>query len=161
MNLTRTAMHDEIYISKEKYDELTEELDYLKGTKRKEIAQALEYAKSLGDLSENAEYHEARTSQAGTEERIRRIEHILKNATIVDHKKSDSAEIGSTVVVKRGRSKEKKEFQLVGSQESNMSEGKISYSSPLGSALIGAKKGDKVKVSTPGGEVDYTIVNVK
>lgn len=153
-------MDKEYYLTKEKHGDLSEELDYLKNTRRKEIAENLEYAKSLGDLSENAEYHEARQNQAETEARIRQLETILKYATIVSHKKSDTVEIGSNVAVRRGRSKTKLEYTIAGSEESNMAEGKISYTSPLGSALMGSKKGDKVTLETPGGEVTYTIEKV-
>lgn len=154
-------MDKEYYLTKEKHTELVEELDHLKNTRRKEIAENLEYAKSLGDLSENAEYHEARQNQAETEARIRELETMLKYATIVSHKKSDTIEIGSRVKVRRGRSKTDQEFMIAGSEESNMAEGKISYTSPLGSALMGNKKGDRVTLVTPGGEVTYTIDKVE
>jgi len=89
------------YLTKEKYDELEKELAFLTTTKRKEIADQLEFAKSLGDISENAEYHEAREQQALTEDRINKIENVLKNAEIVEYKKSDTVVIGSTVTVKK------------------------------------------------------------
>ncbi|MEX0935187.1 MAG: transcription elongation factor GreA [Candidatus Paceibacterota bacterium] len=154
-------MDQEYYLTKEKHKELSEELEYLRNTRRKEIAENLEYAKSLGDLSENAEYHEARQNQAETEARIRELETKLKYATIVSHKKTDTIEIGSEVTVRRNRSKKKIKYTIAGSEESDMAAGKISYTSPLGSALLGNKKGDKVTLSTPGGEVTYTIDKVE
>lgn len=148
------------YLSQEKYEELKQELNQLKTIERKKIAESLEYAKSLGDLSENAEYHEARDKQADVEDRIRQIESMIKNAEIVSSHKSSVAEIGTIIITKReGRDEEK--FQLVGSEESDMLSGKISYESPLGSALIGHKKGDEVVVDTPKGEVKYLIVDIK
>ena len=132
------------YLTKEKHYELMEELDFLKTTRRKEIAEQLEYAKSLGDLSENAEYHEAREQQALTEDRLNKIEYVLKNAEIVSHRKSDTAEMGSTVVVQKVGQRERKEFTLVGSEEADMAQGKISHQSPLGQAIIGKKKKEEV-----------------
>lgn len=154
-------MDREYYITKQKHEELTQELEYLRSTKRGEIAKALEYAKSLGDLSENAEYHEARQNQAELEARIRELEAILKNAKIVTHKKSDTVEIGSMVDVRKSRARTDQTFEIVGSEESDMLAGKISYTSPLGKALLGAKKGDKVTLETPAGEVTYTVMKVK
>ena len=95
-------MNDETsYLTQEKYNELKEELQHLSTTRRKEIAESLEYARSLGDLSENAEYAEARDLQAATEERIRRLEHILTNAQILQKKKSDAVTLGSKVSIKK------------------------------------------------------------
>ena len=96
------------YVSKQKYKELGNELDYLKTTRRKEIAEKLEYAKSLGDLSENAEYHEARDDQAGTEKRILELEDILKHAQMVEKHHSEVVEIGSAIVVKKTGEKDEK-----------------------------------------------------
>ena len=128
------------YITKEKEKALKIELKELKGPKRKEILEELAHAKSLGDLSENAEYHEARAEQANLEERITKIEIILKNATIVSHKKKDAIGIGSIVKITREGEKEIYEFEIAGSEESGLGEGKISHSSPLGSCLMGRKK---------------------
>lgn len=155
------GMDREYYLTKEKYEELTDELEYLRNTRRQEIAKDLENAKALGDLSENAEYHEARQNQAQIEARIRELEAVLKYATIVAHKKTDTVEIGSTVTVRKGASKEDRDYTLVGSEEANMLSGKISYTSPLGSALMGKKKGEKFTFETPSGDVTYTIVDVK
>ncbi len=151
---------NEAYLTKEKYNELVKELEFLKSDKRKEIAENLEYAKSLGDLSENAEYHEARAMQAELEDRINKLESILKTAVIVTGKHGDKVEIGSKVVIEKGHSKDKIEYFIVGSEEADLSSGKISSSSPLGSALLGKKKGDKVSIKTPKGLVDHTIVSV-
>lgn len=147
------------YLSQDKYNELEAELVNLKTIERKEVAAHLEYAKSLGDLSENAEYQEARDRQADIEDRILELEDILKNAEIVSGRHSGVVDVGSVVsVLKKGA--DQKDFTIVGSEEADMLTGKISHLSPIGSALLGHKKGDKVEVSTPGGLVEYTILNV-
>lgn len=151
----------EYYITKEKREDLEEELEYLTTEKRKEIADTLEHARSRGDLSENAEYHEARQQQAELEERIREIKYILKNAEIVSHRKSDTIQIGSTVELRKKHHSKTQDFQIVGSEESDMLEGRISYTSPLGKALLGKKPGDSVTFEAPGGEVTYHVENVE
>ncbi|MDE2399762.1 MAG: transcription elongation factor GreA [Patescibacteria group bacterium] len=150
------------YITEEKRKSLELELADLKGPKRKKILENLEYAKSLGDLSENAEYHQTREDQGKLEERIAKIEKILQSSEVVSGKGSggDTVGIGSTVVVQRENSKESKTYIIVGSEEVNMAEGRISNRSPFGEALFGKKKGEKVSFSTPGGAVSYKIVNV-
>lgn len=146
------------YLTPEKKQELELELTTLKTVRRKEIADALEYAKSLGDLSENAEYHQAREDQANCEDRIAHIEQILKNAVITSGThKANVIEVGSTVTVQKKGDKEEKTFVLVGSEEADVTEGKISNESPLGKSLIGKGKGDVVTVSAPKGEILYTI----
>jgi len=148
------------YITKEKKDSLEAELKELKGPKRKEILDALAYAKSLGDLSENAEYHQAREEQAKLEERIHKIEQILQSSHVVSGGGGEIIEIGSKVVVlKEGENKERN-YQIVGSEEADMSQGKISNRSPFGEALFGKKKGDNVSFKTPNGEVNYKIIDV-
>ncbi len=146
------------YLTLEKKNELENELLQLKSVRRKEIADSLEYAKSLGDLSENAEYHQAREDQANCEDRISHIEQILKNAVIMETGVSGVVSVGSTVTVLKKGSKEEKTFALVGSEEADSISGKISNESPLGQALLGKKKGDKVIVHAPKGEVEYSIV---
>lgn len=151
----------ESYLTKEKHDELVAELGLLKTEKRKEVAESLEYAKSLGDLSENAEYHEARATQAELEDRIIKLENLLKSAVIVSERHGSVIDIGSTVTLKKEGGKDNVVYAIVGSEEADLSNGKISSSSPLGSALIGKKKGDTVSVSTPKGPSKYQIVEVK
>ena len=147
------------YLSKEKFEELQAELTRLKTTDRKEVAATLEYAKSLGDLSENAEYQEARDKQADIEDRIKEVENMLKNAVIVSNKNSDVIDIGSVVSIKKEGGDEKT-YTIVGGEEANADAGKISHHSPIGGALLGHKKGDKVTVSTPRGETVYNIIKV-
>lgn len=148
------------YITEEKKQMLLAELKDLKGPKRKEILQNLEYAKSLGDLSENAEYHQAREDQGKLEERIAKIERILQSSQIVKRGGGDVVEIGSKVVVRKEGTKEEKNYVIVGSEEADMETGKISNRSPVGIALFGKKKGDSVSFKTPNGLVNYKIVNV-
>lgn len=151
------------YLSKEKFEELTKELDYLKSVRRKEIAEQLEFAKGLGDLSENAEYHEARQNQAEAEDRVSKLEQMIKNAVITEKhaKKGGAVSIGSTAVILRQGEKAERRYQIVGSEEANTKENKISNKSPLGEALMGKEKGEKVTYETPLGIVSCTIVNVE
>lgn len=149
------------YLTKEKYDKLSEELADLKKNRRREIAENLEYAKSLGDLSENAEYQEARELQASIEERILKLENVLKNAEIVSVHKTDKVGVGSVVTVKKEEGGDSKTYTVVGSEESNTLEGKISNRSPLGEAMLGKKKGEAFSFNTPKGAVKYKIVSIK
>lgn len=150
--------HDDAAMSQEKFDALVLELEDLKTVKRTEVAKNLEYARSLGDLSENAEYQEARELQAATEERIRRLDDLVKRAKIItDGKKKDVVSFGSTVEISKKGSDETHEYTLVGSEEADMREHKLSHLSPLGSALMGKKKGEVFTFETPNGKQTYTI----
>ncbi len=148
------------YLTKKKFEELSEELKHLKNVKRKEIAEALDYARGLGDLSENAEYHEARAEQGEIEERIITLERILKNTIIVEDKVTDHAMIGNTVTVEKADGT-KRTFMIVGSTESDMAAGKISNQSPLGQAVLGKKIGEKFSFSSPSGKMEYKVVDIK
>ncbi|MEK7219053.1 MAG: transcription elongation factor GreA [Patescibacteria group bacterium] len=159
------------YITSEKRKELETELANLKGPKRREILEALQYAKSLGDLSENAEYHQAREDQGKLEERIVKIEQILKSSETITKGGGDVVEVGSMVVVQKvltpkrvgtptEKVGERKTYIIVGSEEADMSTGKISHKSPFGEALFGKKKGENVSFKTPSGMVNYKIINV-
>jgi len=148
------------YLTKDKKEELENELKHLTSVRRKEIASQLEYAKSLGDLSENAEYHQAREDQAAIEERIAHIEQILKNAVVMDKHHAGLAEVGTTITVMKKGDKEERIFALVGSEEANSLEGRISNESPLGRAVLGKKAGDVVEVETPKGMVTYTLKKI-
>lgn len=157
--MTMQAEHE--YLTQEKYDSLKEELESLKTDKRKEIAEALEYAKSLGDLSENQEYQEARNNQAVVEDRINRLEAILKNASIVSTHDTSTVTVGSVVTLAKESDKSKRTYTLVGSEEANASEGKISVRSPLGSAALGKAKGESFSFETPGGMMSYKVIDIK
>ncbi len=148
------------YITKEKKKMFEIELADLKGPKRKEILESLAYAKSLGDLSENAEYHQAREDQGRLEARIQKIEQILQSAKVVSGGGGDIIQIGSKVVVQKVGTTTKKEYIVVGCEEASMTEAKISNKSPFGEAMFGKKKGEKVSFKTPNGVVDYKIISV-
>jgi transcription elongation factor GreA len=155
-------MSNEIqYLTKEKFAELQKELEFLKTERRKEIAEHLEYAKKLGDLSENAEYHQAREEQAEVEDRISRLEDLLKNALLIDATSGDVVTIGTTLRIERQGDNKSYLYTIVGSEEADMSHGKISNRSPLGSALIGRKVGDTVEVITPKGAMKYKVATIK
>jgi transcription elongation factor GreA len=148
------------YVTKEKAKELEVELKTLKTERRKEIADALEYAKSLGDLSENAEYAQAREAQAQVEERIARIEHILRSAKIVTKHHSSIVEVGSTVHVVKSGTRTPVTYMIVGAEEADTALGKISLHSPLGTSLMGKSAGDTAIMTTPKGEIKYTIKSI-
>lgn len=153
---------DEInYITEEKKHALMEEIKTLKTIKRKEILEALESAKALGDLSENAEYHQAREDQGKTEDRINQIEYMLQSSVIVKKHQSSKVEIGTTVVVKKEGEKDTITYNIVGAEEADMIHNKISNKSPLGEALFGKKNGDVVSIKNPKGLVKYTLVDIQ
>lgn len=148
-------------LTKSKYKELQEELETLKTKGRKQITDALVYAKSLGDLSENAEYAQAREDQAKLEDRIIKLEHILKTAKIVTKHSTDTVSVGATVELVKKIDKTKRTFTVVGGEETDTSAGKISFHSPIGEALIGKKVGETVKITTPKGIVEYSISSIE
>jgi transcription elongation factor GreA len=153
-------MSEKEYLTKEKYEQLQAELHELEIVKRKEIAEHLEYARSLGDLSENAEYHDARTAQAEIESRIEQIQYYLKNAEIIKPHKSETVEVGSTVKIKKEKESEITEYQIVGTEETDMLARKISHQSPMGHALLGKKSGEKFSFKTPKGISNYVVVSI-
>lgn len=156
MNDTQT------YLTPEKFEELKSELENLKTVRRKEIAESLEYARSLGDLSENAEYQEARDMQAAIEERIGYLEQVIKEAKIVAHeKKGDIVGLSSVVTIKKDGDKANHQYTLVGSDEADIHAGKLSYLSPLGAALMGKGKGDVFTFETPNGKQTYKVLKVE
>ncbi len=152
---------DTQYLTNEKFTELKKELDFLKTQRRKEVADQLEYAKKLGDLSENAEYHQARETQAEVEDRIGRLENLLKNATIMGAAGGDMITVGSTVRLTKNGENKSYLYTIVGSEEADMTQGKVSNMSPLGAALLGHKVGEKITVHAPKGSVTYTIAALK
>lgn len=149
------------YLTKEKFKEFKDELDFLRTTRRKEVAENLEYAKSFGDLSENAEYQEARELQASVEDRIMRLEMTLKSAVLLSDRHDATIGVGSTVIVKKMEEKDTREYKIVGSEEADMMSNKISNLAPLGVALMGKKKGESVVVKTPKGDISYSIIEIK
>jgi transcription elongation factor GreA len=146
--------------TKEGFQKLQDELEYLKTTRRAEVGQMLKEARSFGDLSENSEYDEARDQQAKVESRINELEYLIKNAIIMSEEDAakNIVSIGSTVTIRYPDGKEKT-YDIVGSNEVSPFEGKISDLSPIGMALIGHKDGDEVKIKTPAGEKTAVIVS--
>ncbi len=149
------------YITEEKKHSLQEELKHLKTFKRKEILESLEAAKALGDLSENAEYHQAREDQGKTEDRINQIEYMLQSSVIVKKHQSSKVEIGTTVIVNKEGNKDYITYSIVGAEEADMVHNKISNKSPLGEALFGKKKGDVISIKTPKGLAKYTLIDIQ
>lgn len=142
--------------------QLEEELDFLKGEKRQEIAEKIKVARSYGDLSENSEYDDAKNEQAMLEARIVTIEATLKNAVIIDENEitNEHIHIGSKVKVENIKLNKVFEYKIVGSNESNPREGKISDESPVGVSLIGHKVGDVVEIETPSGIIGLKVLEI-
>lgn len=153
-------MEEKTYITKENKDELEAELKMRLSTKRNEIKDQLEFAKSLGDLSENAEYHQAREDQGRNEDRITELEHILQNAQVVSKSKHGQVDIGAKVKIQKKGDKNIIEYTIVGGEEADIAEFKLSYLSPIGAAIFGKNAGDTVSVETPRGMVDYSIISI-
>lgn len=149
------------YVSAEGLERLKQELHELKTVKRREAAGRIEVAKALGDLSENAEYHEAKDALALLENRIYEIELIVKDAQVIEDQtaKKGVVQVGSTVVVEVRN--QTKTFTIVGSNEAEPAAGKISNESPIGLALLGAKVGELVDVATPAGTIEYRVVSIE
>lgn len=146
------------YMSQEKLDELKNEQQNLKNTTIPEIAQRIDDARQLGDLSENAEYHAARDEMAWAQTRVKEIQHLIDSAEIIKDSNDGTVNIGSSIKVKVN--KDEREYTIVGAQEADPLSGKISNESPLGSAFLGKKKGDKVDVELPAGVQTYKILSV-
>lgn len=153
----------EVILTQEGYNKLEEELNFLKTEKRTEIAERIKVALGFGDLSENAEYDEAKTAQSENETRIAELEAKIRNAKIIDEKDIDTkiVQIGNVVKVHDIEFDEDVDYTIVGSTEVNLAENKISNESPLGKALLGAKKGNIVEVNAPAGVMKYKILAIK
>lgn len=147
-----------IKLTKAGLEKLKEELEDLKKVKRPAVIERIKKAKDFGDLSENAEYEDARNEQSFVEGRIQEIEQMLKEAEIVETKSSNEVGIGSSVKVKMDG--EESTYEIVGSTEADPISGKISSESPIGSVLLGKKTGETVVAKTPGGEIELKIVSV-
>jgi transcription elongation factor GreA len=154
-----------VVLSPEGLSKLQEELDYLRNTKRKEVAERLKEARALGDLSENSEYDDARNEQAFVEGRIIQLENTLRNAKVIDDPgtagASGEVRLGSTVKLKDLEYGDELEYTLVGSVEADPMQHKISNESPVGRAILGKKKGTVVEVEAPVGHIKYEIIDVQ
>ena len=151
------------YISAERLGEVKRELEELKDVKRKEIAKRIEEAKSLGDLSENAEYMEAREEQAFNEGKIKEFESLVRDAVVIEKGQrgtKTSVAVGDTIDVQKSDG-ERKEFTIVGSNEADPLIGKISNESPLGRSFLGKIPGEEIEATTPAGDVKYKILKIR
>lgn len=153
----------EVILTQEGFDNIEKELEYLRTEKRAEIAERIKIALGFGDLSENSEYDEAKTAQAENEAKIAELENKVRYAKIIDEKDIDTktVQIGSTVKLYDVEFNEEVEYTIVGSTEVNLAENRISNESPIGSALLGAKKGQTVEVNAPAGVIQYKIISIK
>ena len=156
------AKGKKITYTQQGYQQLVDELQYLRVEKREKIKNDIALARSFGDLSENAEYDEARNEQAKNEARIKELEELVENAVILDESNIDTSvvSLGSTVKVRNTDMGVESTYDLVGSNESNPMEFKISDQSPIGAALMGKRAGDKVEVTTPGGVIHLSVLEV-
>lgn len=154
---------DVTYITKEGLQKIKEELEYLKTEKRAEISERLEVAISHGDLSENADYAYAKQEQAFVEGRIKDLEDSLRRAEVINHDgRNDKVRIGNTVtVVEPGFEDEPETYYIVGAHEADPSNGRISNESPIGRALLGAKKGQTVTAQVPAGEIQLKVTTIQ
>ena len=153
----------EVILTQEGYDNLEKELEYLRTDKRAEIADRIKVALGFGDLSENSEYDEAKTAQAENEVKIAELENKLRYAKIIDESEIDTktVQIGNTVKLHDIEFDEDIEYTIVGSTEVNLEENRISNESPIGKALLGAKKNQVVNVEAPAGTIQYKILSIK
>ena len=153
----------EVILTKEGFDKLEEELNYLKTEKRTEIAERIKVARGFGDLSENSEYDEAKNAQAENEQQIAELEAKIRNAKVIDSKEIDTktVQIGNTVKLYDEEFEEEVIYTIVGSTEVNLAENKISNESPIGKALLGRKKGEIVDVDAPDGIIKFKILAIK
>jgi len=153
---------ERVYLTRAGYEKLIEELEYLKQVKRRENAAAIEHARSLGDLKENAEYHSAKDAQAANEFRVLELEDKLSRVEIIDDSKidSDKVYIGAKVKLLDLDSDDEVEYILVGQEEANAIEGLISVTSPVGKALLGHKESDIIRINVPAGTLNYKIIKV-
>ncbi len=154
---------NEILLTQEGYDKLEEEVEFLKTVRRKEVAERIKVAISFGDLSENAEYDEAKNEQAQVEERIMKLENMIRKAVIIDESQIDLnvVTIGSIVKVNDVEFDEEVEYTIVGSAEADPYDGKISNESPVGRALLGKTVGEEVDVQVPDGIAKFKIIEIR
>ena len=156
------AENKEVILSKEYLEKLEDELEYLKTIRRPEIAEKIKIARSFGDLSENADYDEAKNEQGEVESRIAKVEDMIRNAkTIEVDLDSDEVGVGNTVTVYDEEFDETLDYKIVGTAESDPVKGFISNESPVGAALLGKKVNERVEVTTPNGQMYFTIKGIK
>ena len=150
----------EVFMTESGLEEIKKELDFLKLEKRPEVITALQEARALGDLSENAEYDAARNEQAQVEAKIKELEVLIENAKIIEKVETDIVQIGTKVKIEYVEDKDIDEYTIVGSKESDPFSNKISNESPIAKAIIGKKIGDVVSVDSPNGKYDVKIIEI-
>lgn len=150
----------EVFLTQTGLDEIKKELENLKLVRRPEVINALKEARSLGDLSENAEYDAARTEQAEVESKIIELEAMVENAIVINEVKTDKVSVGNSVKIKYVEDGEEEVYSIVGSKEADPFENKISNESPIAKAIIGLKAGSKVVVDSPNGEYEVQVVEI-
>ncbi len=155
------ANEEEILLTKEGLAKLEAELDELKYVKRQEVAARIKLAISYGDLKENSEYHAAKDDQAFMEGRILTIQRMLKNARVADSSDASTVNVGSNVVLLDKELNDKLSYRIVSPSEADVFEGKVSYESPLGKALLGKRVGDLVEVEAPAGVIAYELLEIR
>ena len=158
-------MEDEskaVLLTQEGYEKLKEELEYLKTEKRAEVAERIKVALGFGDLSENSEYDEAKTAQAENEAKIANLENKIRYAKIIDEAEIDTktVQVGNIVKVLDMEFQEEETYTIVGSTEVDLTQNKISNESPIGAALLGAKKNEVVEVNAPAGVIKYKVLSI-
>lgn len=160
--MTNNHKDQEFYLTAEGLKNIEDELAYLTTTRRKEVAQMIAEAKAEGDISENAGYDEAKTAQGFLEGKIRELENVLKHSVVIEEKNgpANKVDIGRTVIIREVGTSFDEEYTIVGSMEADPTNGRISHSSPMGSALLKKRAGDEVVVESPGGEIAFEIVNI-
>ena len=157
--LKNKNMDNQYYLTQQGLKKLKEELNDLKTTKRKEVAYRIQQAKEFGDLSENAEYQEAKNEQAFMEGRIAELNYMLKNAIIIKETKSTGiVKIGSKIKIRNGKAV--KEYKIVGHEEADPTNGLISHESPIGKAFLGKQRGEIVEIQVPKGVIKYEIIEI-
>ncbi len=154
------ANNQAVYLTEEGLDNLRKELDELINVKRPENINAIKEARALGDLSENADYHTAKEEQAVIEDQIRKLENIIENAVIITPEKGNKVKIGNSVKIKYVDDQALEEYKIVGSQEADPLNNKISNESPIAQAILGYKTGDIVTVESPNGKYNIEIIEI-
>ena len=156
-------MPKDVILTPDGLEKLTEELEVLRTDRRREVAERIKEAREFGDIAENSEYDDAKNEQAQLEYRIQSLEQKLRNARVVDteHVSTDTVSIGAKVTLRDTKSRKTREYSIVGSAEADPKNHRLSNESPVGKALLGRKKGEKVTIPAPRGALEYQIVKIQ
>ena len=156
-------MEREVILTEEGHQKLKEEIEYLTGTKRREVSARIKTAREFGDISENSEYDDAKNEQAQVEQRIQMLDQRLRNARIIDteHVSTEAVAIGTKVTLKDLETKKNVVYAIVGSAEADPRNHRVSHESPVGRTLLGHKKGEKITIPAPRGPLQYQIMKIE